>query len=103
MSIWYDEKGKFFTEVVSKETVMVIIQTPTNRIHGRIHVRPDQRLKDEINQSELFVAITDATIFDQKGKELFSSNFIALNREQIVWIFPEDQLLSESQVNTGKE
>ena len=96
MSIWFDEKGKFFTEVVSKEPVAVIIQTLTNRIHGRMHVRPDQRLKDEINQSELFGAVTDATIFDHSGKELFSCNFLALNHEHIVWIFPEDQLKSKS-------
>ncbi len=96
MSIWFDEKGKFFTEIVSKETVAVIIQTLTNRIHGGIHVRPDQRFKDEINISELFIAITDATIFDLSGKELFSSNFVAINREQIIWILPEDQLKSKS-------
>jgi hypothetical protein len=96
MSIWFDEKGKFFTEIVSKEMVAVIIQTSTNRIHGGIHVRPDQRFKDEINQSELFVAITDATIFDLSGKELFNSNFVAINREQIVWILPEDQIKSKT-------
>ncbi len=96
MSIWFDEKGKFFTDIVSKEMVAVIVQTPTNRIHGGIHVRPDQRFKDEINVSELFIAITDATIFDLAGQEQFSCNFVAINREQIIWILPEDQLKRKS-------
>ncbi len=92
MSIWFNEKGKFFTEVIPKEMVEVIMQTTTNRIQGSVHVRPDQRLKDEINQSELFVAVTNATIFDQSGKEIYTCGFLAVNREHIVWLFPEDQL-----------
>ena len=102
MRTWFNEKGKIFTEVVSKESVSVIIQTLTHRIHGRIHIQPDVRLKDEINQSELFIAITDAVIFDYEGEENHCSEFLALNRDQIIWIFPEDQLHSEDN-NQGKE
>ena len=35
MSIRFDDKGKFFTDVISKEAVPVLIQTPTNRIQGQ--------------------------------------------------------------------
>jgi hypothetical protein len=91
MTIRFDEKGKFFTDIISKEAVPVTIQTLTNRIHGYIHIRPNERLKDEINQSEVFLAITEATIFDFTGKELFHGEFVAINREHIVWILPDDQ------------
>lgn len=93
MSIRFDDKGKFFTEIVSKEPVPVILQTPTNRIRGRIHVRPGERLRDEINQAEIFIAVTEATIYDQTGKELYRSEFLAINREHIIWMLPEDDIL----------
>ncbi len=94
MSIRFDEKGKFFTEIVSKEAVPVVIQTLTHRIVGSLHVRPDTRLKDEINQTELFLAVTEADLYDHAGNLLYRCNFLALNREAIIWILPQDQLLS---------
>jgi hypothetical protein len=90
MSIRFDDKGKFFTDVVAKESIPVIIQTPTNRIQGMIHVRPGSRLKDEINQSEPFFAVTEATILDLSGKDLFQCEFVAINRDHIIWMMPLD-------------
>lgn len=91
MGIYFDEKGKFFTDVVSKEAVLVTIQTTTNRVKGRLHVRPGHRLKDEINQSELFLAITDAVVYENSGIVLYQTEFLAINREHVVWLLPEDQ------------
>lgn len=103
MSIYFDEKGKFFTELVSKESVPVIIQTLTHRIQGLIHVRPGERLKDEINQADIFFAVTQAKVFDLAGHELYHCEFLALNREHIVWILPEDELVhSESKTKGSK-
>ena len=91
MTIRFDEKGKFFTDFVSKEAVYVTLQTLTNRIHGCLHVRPGERLKDEINKAEEFIAITEATVFDPLGEILMQGKFLAVNREHIVWIMPDDQ------------
>ncbi len=91
MSIRFDEKGKFFTDIVSKEAIWVNLQTLTHRIYGRLHVRPGERLKDEINQAEDFIAITEATVFDSSGNALYHSKFIAVNRLHIIWILPEEQ------------
>ena len=89
----YDEKGKIFTQVVSKQPVMVMIHTAQNIIHGSIHVRPDLRLKDELNgQREHFLAVTDAVIFDTQKNELYRSNFMLLNIDQIVWIIPNEEM-----------
>ena len=93
MSIRFDEKGKFFTDVISKESVPVIIETPTSRIRGFIHIRPGERLKDELNQAEPFFAMTEATVFDMGGNEIYRCDFMALGREHIIWILPEDQLV----------
>lgn len=93
MNIRFDEKGKFFTEVVSKEAVPVIIQTPTHQIHGNIHVRPGQRLKDEINQAEPFFAVTEATIYNAANEELYRCDFMAVHREHIIWLLPQDQIV----------
>jgi hypothetical protein len=90
MSIRFDDKGKFFTEVVSKETTGVMIQTPTHRIEGKIHIRPGERLKDEINQAEPFFAVTEAIIFDNAGVQKFKSDFLIVYRDFIIWIMPLD-------------
>ncbi|MFN8404740.1 MAG: hypothetical protein U0V48_14465 [Anaerolineales bacterium] len=46
MSTQYDDKGKIYTEVVSKVAVYAMIQTTTHQMRGRLHIRRDQRLKD---------------------------------------------------------
>lgn len=83
-----DEKGKFFTEVVSKIPVAVTVQTVTHRILGNIHIRPDQRLKDELDLNESFVAVTEASLLDADGKIIQRAGFLAVRRDQIVWVMP---------------
>ncbi len=85
----FEDKGKIFTNIVTKKPVEVHIQTSIHRIHGYVHVRPDDRIKDEINQNERFLAVTDATIFSLTGEEILKTDFLAVNREQIIWMFPK--------------
>ncbi|WP_299026440.1 hypothetical protein [uncultured Thermanaerothrix sp.] len=92
----FDEKGKFFTRVITKRPVNVIIQTPIHRIHGQVHVRPDERLKDELDQTGTFLAVTEATVYDVTGSEVvLHTHFLALQVQQIVWITPLEEI-SES-------
>ncbi len=93
MSIRYDDKGKFFTDIVSKEAVQVIIKIDSNIIRGKIHIMPESRIKDEINRMEFFFAVTDAIIYAPTGDEMYHCNFIAINRERIDWIFPESEII----------
>lgn len=101
MTIRFDDKGKFFTDVISKESIPVTIQTTTHRITGNIHIRPGERLKDTINQSEPFFAITEAAILDQNGEILYEIDFLAVSRDHIVWLAPEDEILTKPEPDAG--
>ncbi len=95
MSLHYDEKGKFYTEYVAKNSVNAIIQTITNRIEGKVYVREGERLSDELNRSSQFLAITDAKIYDSSGKELYQCPFLTVNTDQIVWLLPEEKSITD--------
>ena len=88
MAIEYDEKGKFFTDVVSKEVIRSDIQTVTHTIRGNVHVRKGDRLSDEINQPNLFLPVTNAEIYSLHGEMLYTSDFLVVNREHIIWLMP---------------
>lgn len=90
MSLHYDDKGKFFTDYVSKDTISAIIQTTTNRIQGNVYLRTGERVSDMLNRSETFLAITDATIFDAGGQQILTLDFLAVNTQHIVWLAPEE-------------
>jgi hypothetical protein len=96
MNIEFDEKGKFFTDIVSKTSVPVLIQTTAHRIHGNVHITRDKRLKDELNLDEIFLAITNATVFTSDGESLLRCKFMVIRRSQIVWLIPDEELLEDS-------
>ncbi len=86
----YDEKGKIFTQVVSKQPVPVVIQTHTNLIKGTFHVRTDHRVKDEVNEQEHFVAVTNAVVYDHQNTELYKAPFLIVNTDHIIWLIPDE-------------
>jgi len=89
MTIEYDDKGKIFTDIVSKIAIYATIQTTTHLMRGRIHVRRDQRFKDELDLDESFLALTDVSVLAPDGQVLFQAPFMALKRTHIVWVIPE--------------
>ena len=92
MSVRVDAKGKIFTDIVHKERVSSLIQTVTNLVHGDIFLRPDQRVKDELNNNqEKFIAVTEAEIYDAEGKVIYRSAFLTLNKDHVIWIRPDEQ------------
>ena len=88
MTIDFDDKGKIFTEVVPKIAIPAVVQTTEHLIRGNVHVRRDERLKDELDRDELFLAITDASVIGADGQVLHQSRFLAVRRAQIVWVMP---------------
>ncbi len=91
MSFDYDDKGKIFTDVVSKIAVYATIQTTTHMLRGRIHVRRDQRIIDELDIKDNFIAITDVAVVGPDGQTLFQAPFLAVHRSHIVWVMPEQK------------
>lgn len=88
MTIEYDEKGKFYTNVITKVPTPVVIQTATHLVRGWVHVHRGERLKDELERDEEFIAVTNASIHDSEDKIIFSGPFLAVQRSQIVWMMP---------------
>ncbi len=91
----FDEKGKFFTDIIQKEPVWVTIQLVHNRVHGLIHIRNEARIKEELDDTTPFLAVTQAEVFTTDGLEsLFSTRFLAVNKSQIVWLTSDNDTLN---------
>ena len=89
MTIEYDEKGKIFTDIVTKIAVHVTIQTTTHMMRGQMHVRRDKRVKDELDIDESFLPLTDVSVLGPDGQALFQAPFLAVQRSHIIWVIPE--------------
>ena len=95
MPTQYDDKGKFFTDVISKVAVPATVQTVAQKIEGSIHVRQNERLTDELVRDDPFLPMTSAKVFDHQGRMEFECDFISIRRSQIVWIVPRDDRSGE--------
>ena len=95
MTIEYDEKGKIFTEIISKVPIQATVQTTTHLMRGRLHVRRDQRMKDELDANENFIALTDVSVLGPDGQTLFQAPFMAVRRSHIIWVIPEQDKTEE--------
>lgn len=88
----FDEKGKIFTNVVSKVSIPCVMQLPFQVVKGTVHVRHDERVKDELDHDDAFLAVTDAKIYDLQGKQLYQTDFVAVRKSQIIWLMPESDI-----------
>jgi hypothetical protein len=88
----FDRDMYFREDQISKAPMEVIIKVPGNTIEGNFHVRGTMRLIDEVKFEEKFIAVTEATLFDQEGNMMYRTNFITLNRDEILWIVPKAEI-----------
>ncbi|HSM25811.1 MAG TPA: hypothetical protein VK856_13185 [Anaerolineaceae bacterium] len=89
----YEDKGKIFTQKITKEQKEVIIQTTSHKISGTIHIQMDNRIIDELNETNQFMALTDAKILDPVENVLYQAEFLSINVNQIIWVLPvEDKI-----------
>ena len=105
MGVQFTEKGKFFTDIVFKDSVTATIQTARCRIHGNIYFNRGNRLIDDLNKSEQFIAVTDAVIFNDNGEILYKSDFVTINRDHVIWLLPheEDESQEENLPKAGDQ
>ena len=80
MTIQVDEKGKLYTDVVRTVAVRATLQTVSHLMHGNIHVRTGDRLKDELDRPGQFLAVTEVQVVTADGGVLFQAPFMAVNR-----------------------
>ena len=96
MDFRVDAKGKYFTTHVSKQSVDVTARVQDSIIQGTVHLAPDNRLKDELNGSEAFLAVTNAQVWEVNGAQpLYSIEVLMINKDQIAWIFPREKTETE--------
>jgi len=96
MTIEFDNKGKYFTEIISKVAIPALVQTTQHLIRGNVHVRRDERIKDELDREEPFLAITDASVLGKDEEVIHQARFLAVQRTQIVWVLPIENDSKES-------
>ena len=102
MSVRYDDKGKYFTDVITKDPVPSIVQTLISRIQGNLHIRISDRVTDELNRDEKFLAVTDATIYDLQGQKIYNAEFMLVNSDQVIWIVPDEKKISRTPKSEGE-
>lgn len=98
MDVRIDEKGKFFTPRVAKDAMHALLHTRDANIAGYLYIRPDKRLKDEINEdTSRFLPVTDARVYAAATNELlYHTSFMLVAYEHIISITPLEAI-GESQ------
>lgn len=94
MDLRIDDKGKYFTQRVSKDMLPAFIRTAEQVIVGNIHTRPERRLKDELSEDNArFIAVTDARVYDASSEQLlYHSALMLVAYSQIVLLSPLEAL-----------
>ncbi len=85
-----DEKGKFFTQQIHKDPILVTVWIEDTQVRGTFHLTPASRLKDELNNDESFIAITQARVSDKSDRLLFETDVLIVNKQRITWIYPSE-------------
>lgn len=84
-----DGKGKLFTPKVRTASVEVEIATIQGLMHGYVHVKPEKRVKDELNnEAEEFLAVTNATLCAHHDSIPREVAFLAVNKHHIISLVP---------------
>ena len=68
----------------------VTILTGAYRVKGYIHLFPNSRVTDYMNESKDFIAVTAAEVWEVEGRQVLATPFINVNRSQIQIVTPED-------------
>lgn len=94
MDLRIDEKGKYYTQRVIKDSMAAFVRTAEQIIVGHIYVRPDYRLKDEFDSDHSrFLPITDADVYDAGTEQLlYRSSFLLVAYHHITMISPLEAL-----------
>ena len=77
-----------FSNKIDKVATRVVVETSNDLIVGDMHMRPRLRLIDELISGEQFLAITNAIVYDKSGRPRFSTRFLSINRDFVIFVAP---------------
>lgn len=81
---------QFLGHVIETKKLPIILQTAANRIKGKMHLRENERIKDALNTSDTFIAMTEVKVFDVNGLTLiYESGFLAINLKEVIWVIED--------------
>lgn len=97
-----DAKGKVYTTRITKRPVRVLVQACGQTFVGTAHVMAENRLMDDLNDLDSrFLALTDVRVYDHAVQTLlYTTSFLALNKEHIIAIAPLEDLPLERGLGT---
>ena len=101
-----NEKGKVFTTHVTKRRLLITACVRDWIIQGVVHLTGDNRLKDELNDTETFVAVTDAQVSHAQSEQpAYKTAVVIVQKSEIAWIFPHEPALAppDALVSTDQE
>jgi hypothetical protein len=74
------------SRVIDKQPFRVEILTPDWRIEADIHIMINHRPSDVLNDQFRFVPLTNATLTPRGGGEAAEIQFLALNKDSILYL-----------------
>jgi hypothetical protein len=98
-----DSNGKVFTDRVRKERVACIIQTVQQRIRGEAFRSADNRIMDDLNGQEKFIALTHAEVLGPADEVLARAQFMLVNKNHVVWVLPADDRMADDRMTEDEE
>lgn len=76
-----------------KEKIAVVILTGDYRIEGEMYLVSGSRLTDIVNiKTKDFFPITGAKVYSSSGEVIYNLNYLAVNRDAILAIFPKEDI-----------
>ena len=79
---------------IEKEQKPVVAYTYSYKIKGKVFTPPGSRLSDYISSvgQKKYIPMTDVLVTDIFGNEICKSKFIELNKDEIIFLVPEEDL-----------
>ena len=74
--------------VAAENSTLIVLHTTNYVIIGRVALVPGARLTDFIRESDDFIAIVDAVLYDRDEVELKQLAFLDVRKDSIEIIYP---------------
>lgn len=100
MGVHVNARGKYFTVRTPKDAILCAVGGGNLAVLGYLYVRPDRRLKDELNDEQArYLPMTDARVFRVSDNTLlYHASFLLIGRQAIDLVAPVDAMNSASDV-----